>query len=181
MFAAERRRRVLQPGTPFPLADAPRPPPCGRWIAGCGASRHRAFIVVLMVSVAGAIVWLSRRTFIATALTIWTVSGFVWSERRWYQRLQPDDSSPALLQCLDDRHRTSRTPAIRTLPPHVPVARARIVVPDKGQDRYPPYRLKVDAAPDQVRIERLPSGANAALTDDALCRTPLLTARLIPK
>ena len=70
-----------------------------------------------------------------------------------------------MLQCLDDRHQyfahASYQDAYRlTFLSHERV----IVVPDKGQDRYPPYRLKVDAAPDQVRIERLPSGANAEPT-----------------
>ena len=56
-----------------------------------------------------------------------------------------------------------------------------IVVPDNGLDRYPPDRQKVEAAPDQVRIERLASSADAAASGDVLCRTPLLIARLIPK
>ena len=37
-----------------------------------------------------------------------------------------------------------------------------------------------EVAPDQVRIERLTSGADA-VAPDVLCRTPLLIARLIPK
>jgi len=186
MFAAGRRRSVLQPRDVFPVlaACAAAAALVGGGLQDAGSSRHLVpFIVVLMVSVAGAIVWLSRRNaFIAIALTIWMVSGFVWSERRWYQQLQPDDSSPALLRCLDDRHQyfghANYDEAYRlTFLSHERV----IVVPDIEQDRYLPYRLKVDAAPDQVRIERLPSGAIAAPTDDALCRTPLLTARLIPK
>ena len=56
-----------------------------------------------------------------------------------------------------------------------------IVAPDKGVNRYPPYRRKVEAAPDRVRIERVTSGADAAAPGDVLCRTPLLMARLIPK
>ena len=56
-----------------------------------------------------------------------------------------------------------------------------IVVPDKGIDRYPRYRQKLEAAPDRVHIEAPTFGADAAAPGDVLCRTPLLIARRIPK
>ena len=64
MFAAERRRRVLQPKDVFPVLAACAA--AAALVAGglqdAASSRHLVpFIVVLMVSVAGAIVWLSRR------------------------------------------------------------------------------------------------------------------------
>jgi hypothetical protein len=186
MLAAKGRENAVQPKDVFPVlaAFAAAAGLVGGGLQDAGSSRHLIpFVAVLMVALAGAIVWLWKRSrAVATGLTVWMLLGFAWSEQRWYGQLQPDDSSPALLQCLEDRHRyfanADYDDAYRlTFLSHERV----IVAPDKGVDRYAPYRQKVEAAPDQVRIERVTSGAGAAAPGDVLCRTPLLMARLIPK
>ena len=75
-------------------------------VAITGSSRHLIpFVALLMVALGGAIVWLWKRSrVVATGLTVWMLLGFAWSEQCWYRQLQPDDSSLALLHCLEDRH-----------------------------------------------------------------------------
>jgi hypothetical protein len=186
IIAAKERGTAVQPKDVFPVLAAFVA--AGALVAGglqdAGSSRHLIpFVVVLMVALASAIVWLWKRSrVVAIGLTVWMLLGFAWSEYRWYRQLEPDDSSPALLQCLEDQRRYFATAdyadAYRlTFLSHERV----IVVPDKGIDRYPPYRQKVQAAPDGVHIEGLTFGADAAATGDVLCRTPLLMARRIRK
>jgi hypothetical protein len=186
IVAAKRRGTAVQPKDVFPVLAAFVA--AGALVAGglqdAGSSRHLIpFVVVLMVALASAMVWLWKRSrVVATGLTVWILLGFVWSEYRWYQQLQPDDSSPALLQCLEDQHQYFATADYRDAYRLTFLSHERvIVVPDMGIDRYPPYRQKVEAAPDQVHIEALTFGADAAAPGDVLCRTPLLMARRIPK
>ena len=130
----------------------------------------------------GAIVWLWKRSrVVATGLTVWMLLGFVWSEYRWYRQLQPDDSSPALLQCLEDRHRYFATADYDDAYRLTFLSNERvIVVPDKGHDRFPPYRRSSKPRPTGAHRTsdlRRRHGSAGRL----LCRTPLLMARRIPK
>src|SRR5262249_1176996 len=162
--AAKARGNAVQPKDVFPVlaAFAAGAGLMGGGLQDAGSSRHLIpFVAVLMVALAGAIVWLWKRSrVVATGLTVCILLGFRWSEQRWYGQLEPDDSSRALLQCLEDRHRYFATADYHDAYRLTFLSDERvIVVPDKGLDRYPPYRQKVGAAPDQVRIERLTSGA----------------------
>lgn len=184
LLAANRRGNAVQLKDVFPVlaALAAVAGLLGGGLQDAGSSRHLIpFVAVLMVAVAGAIVWLWKRSrVVATGLTVWMLLGFAWSEYGWYRQLQPDESSPALLQCLQDRHLYFATAGYPDAYRLTFLSQERVIVaPDDGHDRYPPYRQKVDAAPDRVRIERLTSGAVAPAPDDVLCRTPLLIARRI--
>jgi hypothetical protein len=184
LVSALRRRSALQPRDVFPqiAASAAAVGLMAGGLQDAGSSRHLIpFMAVLMVSLAGAIVQLGARSRVAAiGLTAWILLGFVWSEQRWYQQLLPDDSSTALLRCLEDHHvyfaNADYSDAYRlTFLSHERV----IVIPDKAQDRYPPYRRVVEATPEQVRIDRIPPGVDAAARTGALCRAPLLTATLV--
>jgi hypothetical protein len=185
IVVAKRRGIAVRPNDVFPVLAAFIA--AGALLAGglqdAGSARHLIpYLVVLMVALASAIVWLWKRSrVVAAVLTAWMLLGFVWSEFAWYRQLQPDDSSPALLQCLEDQHRYFATADYRDAYRLTFLSNERvIVVPDKGIDRYAPYRRKVEAAPDQVHIEDPTSGAGAA-PSDVLCRTPLLIARRVAR
>lgn len=187
MLTANRRGSAVQPKEVFPVLAAVAA--TAGLLAGAlqdaGSTRHLIpSVAVMMVALAATIVWLWKRSrVIATGLAVWILLGFIWSEQRWYGQLQPDDSSAALLQCLEDRHQYFATAEYRDAYRLTFLSHERVIVvpDDKGHDRYPPYRHKVEAAPDQVHIERLTSAADAAAPGELLCRTPLLAARLIPR
>ena len=118
MLAARARGNAVQPKDVFPVlaAFAAAAGLMGGGLQDAGSSRHLIpFVAVLMVALASTIVWLWKRSrVVATGLTVWMLLGFAWSQQRWYRQLQPDDSSPALLQCLEDRTSTSPLPTITT-------------------------------------------------------------------
>jgi hypothetical protein len=183
---ALRRRRVLPPEDLFPVlaASAAAAGLAGGGLQDAFSSRHLVpFMVVLMVALAGAIVRLGARSRIAAAgVTAWILLGFVWSEARWYQQLRPDDSSQPLLQCLENRHTYSAHADYQEAYRLTFISHERvIVVPDRNEDRYPPYRRAVDAAPEQVRIDRISPAVQLPPDAGVLCRAPALVATLIPK
>ena len=145
----------------------------GGALQDAGSSRHLSpYLVVLMVSVASAMVRVEKRSrVVAAGLLISTLLGFVRSEQRRYQELRPDDSSMAILQCLEDHHQYLAHAPFEDAYRLTFLSHERIIVaPNREEDRYPPYQRAVEAAPEQVHIERTASGMEAVVGGNTLCR-----------
>ena len=156
----------------------------GGGFQGSSSSRHfMPFWGLIVVAAADGFsaMW-SQRRVAAALLVSAAVAVFVLGQYRWYERLRPDPSARALIDCLERQgQRTGRADywiAYRL----TFLAQERIVVaPDLSEDRYPPYRRMIDAAPRQVRIEQVdsPSERGADGTGPArrvLCQTQSLRA-----
>ena len=141
------------------------------------------FLPFLMVGAAGAVAALSRRSQLAgLAVVVVTVWGLGSGAQAWYRTLYTEPSARELLACLEG-HGIDAASADYWIAYRLTYLSAErvIVVPfDREQDRYAPYRRRVEASATAVRIEERGSPSPAGLAGVApTCETRTLTARVM--
>lgn len=110
------------------------------------------------------------------ALVVLCLGTFAFGEIRWWRKLQPDSSPVAMVECLEQHGRRFAVADYWIAYPLTFISDERVlVVPENAaEDRYLPYRRKVEAAPDRVRVVAVNSRDLVGGLD--LCRTPGLRA-----
>jgi hypothetical protein len=110
------------------------------------------------------------------ALVVLCLGTFAFGETRWWRELQPDSSPVAMVQCLEQHGRRFAIADYWIAYPLTFISDERVlVVPENAaEDRYAPYRRRVEAASDHVRIVAVSSSDPVGGPD--LCRTPGLRA-----
>ena len=112
------------------------------------------------------------------ALVVLCLGTFAFGEIRWWQKLQQDSSLVAMVQCLDQHGRRFAIADYWIAYPLTFIADERVlVVPENpAEDRYAPYRRKVEAAVDRVRIVSA-TGGDAQVNGTVLCQAVRLRAQ----